>query len=47
MTVVIDASEAEVLEWMFTQSFDHAFARPAGIELAARHLIEKILKLLV
>jgi len=45
--MVIDASEAEILERTFTQSFDHALPSAAGIEITARHLIEKILELFV
>ena len=44
---MIDASEAEVLEWTLTQSFNQALASAAGIEIAARYLIEQILELFV
>ena len=45
--MMIDASEAEVLEWVFAQSFNHTLARACWIELTARNLIEKILEFLV
>ncbi len=44
---MIDASEAEVLERTFTQSFNQALASATGIEIAASYLIEQILELFV
>jgi hypothetical protein len=44
---MIDASEAEVLEWALAQSGEHTLAGAVRIEIAASHLLEQILKLFV